>query len=198
VTPFRAGRTAVAALLLAVSVAGCSDPDTSPIPNTLPSPDASSSADRSLPPATGKWTALAAKCPDLASAAARTLGVAGAGRPTADYATNGPDVTADCRWGSDDGQGVSVTMRMTIYQAQAAADAAWQVLSAGQTEKLAGVGDEAFTSLEQTGVAIRVRSNNAVTTVRIVAPAGAASPDRLRELRQSAGEITADVLDDLR
>jgi hypothetical protein len=186
------------ALVLAASVAGCSDPDTSPIPNTLPTPDASSVADRSLPPATGKWAGLATKCPNLTSAAARTLGVAGPGRPTADYVTNGADVTADCRWGSDDGQGVSVTMRMSIYQAHAAADAAWQVLSAGQTEKLSGVGQEAFTSLEQTGVAVRVRSDNAVATVRIVAPAGSASPDRLQELRQSAGEITADVLDDLR
>jgi hypothetical protein len=189
---------AVAALVVAVAVAACGAPDTSPIPNTLPSPDTSFSADRSLPPATGTWTGLTAKCPDLASAAARTLGVAGAGRPTADYAMNGPDVTADCRWGSDDGQGVSVTMRMSLYRAQAAADAAWQVLSAGQTEKLSGVGDEAFVGLEQGGVAVRVRSNNAVATVRIVAPTGAASPGRLRELRQSAGEITADVLDDRR
>jgi hypothetical protein len=192
------GRRALPALILVALLAGCSQPDTSPIPNTLPTPDASSSPDRSLPPAKGKWAGLGAKCPKLESAAARALGVTGEGRPTPEYITNGAGVTADCRWGSDDGHGMAVKLRMSIYPSQTGADAQWRVLSAGKTEKLSGVGDEAFSSLEPSDVAVWVRSNNVVATVRIVPPSASASHDRLQQQRPAAGEITSDMLDDLR
>jgi hypothetical protein len=185
-------------LVLAAVLAGCSKPDTSPVPNTVPTPDASAPPNRSLPPATGKWNGLSTKCPKLEGPTARALGVAGEGRPTPDYITKGADVTVDCRWGSDDGKGMTARLRMTIYQSQPAADAAWRVLSAGQTEKLSGVGDEAFSSLEPPDVAVRVRSNNVVATVRLVLPSASASADRLKSQRPAAAEITADMLDDLR
>jgi hypothetical protein len=47
-------------------------------------------------------------------------------------------------------------------------------------------------------VITRVRSRNVTATVRLVVPAGSATPERLQDLRPAAGEITADVLDDLR
>jgi hypothetical protein len=184
--------------MLAVGLAGCSEPDTSPIPNTLPTPDASAPATRSLPPATGAWTGLRSTCPTLSGAAAATAGVSGPGRPTADHATNGPDVTADCQWGSTDGRGVAATMRMSVYRTQAASDAAWQVLSAGQREPLSGIGDEAFTSVEPPAITIRVRTNNVVATVRLVMPTESVAVDELQRHRSTAEEITKDVLDDLR
>jgi hypothetical protein len=188
----------VLALALAAVLAGCSKPVTSPVPNTVPTPDASAAPNRSLPPATGKWTGLSAKCPNLEGSTARTLGVAGDGRPTPDYVINGGDVTVDCRWGSDDGRGMAVTLRMGIYRSQPAADAAWRVLSAGQTTTVSGLGDEAFSSLEPPDIAVRVRSNNVVATVRLVLPSASVTPDRLRQERPSAAEITSDILHDLR
>jgi hypothetical protein len=188
---------ALAILVLpALLLAGCHDPDTSPLPDTLPSTTAS--AGRPLPPADGSWTGLSTGCPDLRSPAAGTINATGAGRPAADHRTEGSPVTADCEWGSTDGKGVLIRMRLTIYPAQAAADAAWRVLSAGQTEELPGVGDEAFLATEPPEVITRVRSRNVTATVRLVVPAGSATPERLRDLRPAAGEITADVLDDLR
>jgi hypothetical protein len=186
-------------LLLGVVLAGCSKPDTTPKNNS-----ASSSADDSSPAAKGKWNGLGDKCPRLDSAAARGLGVAGAGRPTPDYVTTGPYLIADCRWGADDGRGVALTMRMSIYQVQPAADAQWQVLTAGAKEPLSGVGDKAFTALEPEGVRVRVLSSNVVATVRVLVPAPsgadakAAGDRRLREVQQVAAELTRDVLDDLR
>jgi hypothetical protein len=120
----------------------------------------------------------------------------GEGRPTPEYRVDGPLTTVDCAWGSTDGEGATVTLRMTVYPAQAAADAAWQVLAAGQTARLPGVGDEAYVADEPPAVAVRARSRNAVATVRLVLPG--ATPERLAQLRPTAGEITADVLDDLR
>jgi hypothetical protein len=190
----RTGLLAVA--VLAAATAGCSSPKVTPIPTTgfseSPAPG------RSLPAATGKWSGLATKCPDLTSAAARTLGVAGEGQPTADYVDNGPNlIAADCRWGSTDDHGVSVTLRMTIYRAQEPADAQWQVLSAGSTDKIA-VGDEAFVGNDGKAVRVIARSNNVVATVRIIPPTASASPARLTDLTKSAAEITGDMLDDLR
>jgi hypothetical protein len=191
-------RRKLAAILVApvLLLVGCDDPDASPLPNTLPTTTAS--AERPVPPAGDSWTGLGTKCPTLQSPAAGTINATGEGRPTADHRTEGSPATADCQWGSTDGQGVLVGMRMTIYPTQPAADAAWRVLSAGQTEKLAGVGDEAFIATEPPEVITRVRSRNVTATVRPVVPAGSATPDRLQDLRPAAGEITADVLDDLR
>jgi hypothetical protein len=172
-------------------------PDTSPIPNTLPTPDAST-ANRSLPAATGTWAGLGSTCPDLTSGAAATTGVSGHGRPTSDYTTKGPDVTADCQWGSTDGRGMIATLRMSIYRAQAASDAAWQVLSAGQTEPLIGIGDEAFAGIEPPAITVRVRSKNVVATVRLVMPTASMTVERLQQHRPMAEEITKDMLDDLR
>jgi hypothetical protein len=194
VTRLRAGLVVVAVL---AATAACSSPDIAPIPNPGSSVSASPVPDRSLPPVTGRWAGLARKCPDLTSGAARTLGVAGEGRPTADYVENGPNlVVADCQWGSTDDHGVSVAMRMTINQVQAAADAQWQTLSAGSTDRIT-VGDEAFISTDGTSVRVIVRSDNVVATVRIIPPSASASPDRLEQLRQSAAEITSDMLDAL-
>ena len=194
----RARRLPAVTLVLIAALAGCSQPDTSPVPNTVPTPDPSAAPNRSLPPATGRWKGLDTKCPNLEGPTARTLGVAGDGRPTPDYVTNGGDVTVDCRWGSDDGKGTAVRLRMSVYQSQPAADAAWRVLSAGQTEKVSGLGDEAFSSLEPPDIAVRLRSNNVVATVRLVLPAASVTPARLREERPSAAEITSDILHDLR
>jgi hypothetical protein len=198
VTRHRARTVPALALALTAVLAGCSKPDTSPVPNTVPTPDPSAAPTRSLPPATRKWSGFSTKCPNLEGPTARTLGVAGDGRPTPDYVTSGDDVTVDCRWGSDDGKGRAVTLRMSIYQSQPAADAAWRVLSAGQTTAVSGLGDEAFSSLEPPDIAVRVRSNNVVATVRLVLPSTSATPERLRTERPSAAEIASDILHDLR
>jgi hypothetical protein len=184
--------------MLAVGLAGCSEPNTSPIPNTLPTPDASATANRSVPAPNGTWTGLRTTCPTLSSKAAVSMGVNGPGRPTSDYTTNGPNVTADCQWGSTDGRGISATLRMSIYRTQAASDAAWQVLSAGQTEPANGIGDEAFTRVEPPAVTVRVRSNNVVAVVRLVMPAASVTVKALQQHRPVAEEITKDMLDDLR
>jgi hypothetical protein len=188
----------VMAAVLAAATAACSSPTVTPIPTPGFGGSASPVPGRSLPAASGKWAGLATKCPDLTSAAARTLGVAGEGQPTANYVANGPNlVAADCRWGSTDDHGVSVAMRMTIYKEQEPADAQWRVLSAGSTDKI-GVGDEAFVDNDGKAVRVIVRSNNVVATVRIIPPSASASPDRLTQLAQPAAEITGDMLDDLR
>lgn len=192
-----ARRLAALAAVFALTVAGCSSPTLEQVPNPPFSVSASPVPDRSLPPAAGHWAGLKSKCPNLTSAAARTLGVAGEGRPTANYAENGPNaIVVDCTWGSTDDRGVSVTLRMLIQKQQAAADAQWQVLSAGSTDRIR-VGDEGFISTDGAAVRVIVRSGNVVATVRIVPPSASASPDRLAELRQSASEIVNDMLDDL-
>lgn len=193
----RVRRLAALALVSALAVAGCSSHTLDQVPNPPLSGSASAVPDRSLPPASEHWARLASKCPDLTSTAAGTLGVAGAGRPTVNYVENGPNaIVVDCTWGSTDDRGLSVTLRMLIQQQQAAADAQWQVLSAGGTDPIR-VGDEGFISTDGTAVRVIVRSGNAVATVRIVPPSVSASPDRLAELRQSASEIVNDMLDDL-
>jgi hypothetical protein len=193
----RARRLAAPAFVFALTVAGCSSPTLDQVPNPPFSGSASSVPDRSLPPATDHWAGLNSKCPDLTSAAAGTLGVPGEGRPTANYIENGPNaIVVDCAWGSTDDRGVSVTLRMLIQKQQAAADAQWQVLSAGSTDRIR-VGDEGFISTDGAAVRVIVRSGNVVATVRIVPPSASASPDRLAELRQSASEIVNDMLDDL-
>jgi hypothetical protein len=186
----------VTALLV---TAACDAPDTPPVPDTLPAPASSAAAATPGPSAAGAlWTGLAGRCPELTGPAAAAVNATGEGRPTENHRVDGPLTTADCAWGSTDGQGIAVALRMTIYPAQPAADAAWQVLSAGQADRLPGVGDEAFTAVEPPAVAVRARSRNAVATVRLIVPSGEATPGRLRQLRPSAGEIAADVLDDLR
>jgi hypothetical protein len=180
-----------------LAAAGCSSPALDQVPNPPFSVSASAVPDRSLPPPSAHWARLRSTCPDLTSGAARTLGVAGAGRPTGNDAENPPNATVvDCAWGSTDGRGVSVTLRMLIQQRQAAADAQWQVLSAGSTDRIA-VGDEGFIGTDGAAVRVIVRSGNVVATVRIVPPDASASPDRLAGLRQPAAEIVNDVLDDL-
>lgn len=193
-----ARRMAVPVAALAVLVGGCSTPDTSPVPNTLPTPAASPSTAVSRSAGAGRWVGLRTRCPDLRSRAAGAEGVTGEGRPTADYTTDGANLTADCRWGSTDGRGTAVELRLSLYAAQPAADAAWRVLSAGQTAGLSGVGDEAFSSLEPPAVTVRVRSSNVVAVVRVVTPTASASVERLRGLQPTATDITQDVLDDLR
>ncbi|MGK5440416.1 hypothetical protein ACSNN7_01090 [Micromonospora sp. URMC 105] len=190
-------RTALPLTALIVLAAGCTEPDTSPLPNTLPTTTVAPSSDRPLPPATGTWTRLAEKCPQLTNQAASGLGVGGQGRPTPDYRSTATIITADCQWGSTDGTGASVTARLVIYPAQPAADAAWQALTAGRTQPTTGVGDEAFVTIEPPAVAVRARSNNAVATIRLLSPS-ATTANELGELEPAAVTITRDVLDDLR
>ncbi len=193
----RTGLLPVVALTALALTAAC-DPQVDPVRNPLPAPTGSSATASSASAPGVLWTGLSGRCPRLAGPAAASVNATGEGRPTDAYRSDGPITTVDCAWGSTDGQGIAVAVRMTIYPAQAAADAAWQVLAAGQTDRLPGVGDEAFTAAEPPAVAVRARSRNAVATVRVVAPAAEATPDRLAQLRPATGEITADVLDDLR
>jgi hypothetical protein len=206
-------RRVLPVLMLVTLLTGCSAADISPIPTPTRSLDGSPSPDQSRSTAKGKWTGLDAKCPTLESSTARALGVAGEGRPTSRYLAKGQFFTADCRWGSDDGHGLAVTVRMGISEYQAGTDAQWEILSAAYTgagvQKLSGVGNEAFCTLEPVvleptdgerfdmAVAVRVRSYNAVATVRLMPPA-ATTADQLRRLRPAAAEITEDMLDDLR
>lgn len=173
-------------LLLAV-LAGCTDVDTSPIDSGVPAASPTGSA-RPLPSAGGHWKGFASQCPELTSAAAKDLGVSGAGSPTDEYSTSETVTQADCHWGSSDGHGNAVDARVSIWANQKAADAQWQVLSTGQTTPLA-VGDEGFIADEAGAVVVRTRSANAVATVRLSTPADKADT--------AASEITNDVLDDL-
>jgi hypothetical protein len=200
----RLGRVApLPVMVLAALLSGCTKPDTSPIRNDLPRPSGSPPSERPLPPAKGKWTGLKAKCPTLDSAAARSLGVTGEGRPTPEYHTYEKNVIADCQWGSEDGRGTAVKVRLEVWESQQASDAGWRIVSAGQTQLLPGVGDEAFSTLEPPNATVRVRTNNAVAIVRIAVPDPVggdkdALMQRLHQVQPSAEGVTRDVLDDLR
>ncbi|GGQ65111.1 hypothetical protein [Couchioplanes azureus] len=200
-------RGVLAAAALVLSAAGCgTGVDTSPVENPVtgsaPAPAATaglpSAPTAGLPPPTGKWAGLTAKCPALTGPVATRLGVAGAGRPTDEYGDFGDIVRADCAWGSTDGKGTAATARISIYQRQEGADAEWSALRTGQTDPVAGLGREAFASREPDGMTVRVLSNNAVAIVRLRPPAPPASADSLAELRDPAVALTKDVLDDLR
>jgi hypothetical protein len=178
------GRFRVVVLLLAPLLAGCS---------------AQASAEPPVPSAAVRWTGLAGECPDLIGPAARALDVIGNGRPTTEYEADGRDVVIpDCSWGPDGGDGMAVTVRMSIHRTQTAAAAEWQVVSAGQERKMPAVGDEAFSAVEMPALVIRTRSHNAVVTLRLVAPEDEATEELFEELRPAAAELTRDVLGDLR
>jgi hypothetical protein len=174
-------RAATLVLLTGLVLAGCGDHDNRVLPAAPPSP--------------GKWTGLAAKCPNLASPTAHTLGVAGAGRPTSEYATYGQDLVADCAWGSTDGKGTAADMRLNLWHQPDAATAQWQVLTAGDTAQVAGVGDEATVILAPPAVTILARSANAVITMRLTSPKAGA--DKLTQLQPQALELTVEMLKSL-
>ena len=175
-------RAAALVLLTALALSGCGDHDSRVMPAAPPSP--------------GKWSGLAAKCPTLASPTAKTLGVAGAGRPTPEYATYGHDLVADCAWGSPDGTATTAAMRLNVWHEPDAATAQWQVLSAGDTAEVAGVGDEATVVLAPPGVTVLARSANAVITVKLTSPKAGA--DKLPQLQPQALELTVEMLKSLR
>jgi hypothetical protein len=179
-------RRATALLLLTslvpLALSACGDHDNRVMPAAPPSP--------------GKWRGLAAKCPTLASPTAKSLGVAGAGRPTPEYATYGQDLVADCAWGSTDGKGTAAAMRLNLWHQPDAATAQWQVLTAGDTAQVAGVGDEATVVLAPPAVTVLARSANAVITVKVTSPKAGA--DKLPQLQPQALELTVEMLKSLR
>ncbi|OJF10313.1 hypothetical protein [Couchioplanes caeruleus] len=193
----RRGIPAAAAVVM--TVAGCGGGvDVSPVENPITGSVPAAAPTASLPPMTGRWAGLTAKCPALTGPVATRFGLAGAGRPTDEYNDFGDIVHADCAWGSTDSQGYAATARISIYQRQEGADAQWQALRTGQTDPVAGLGREAFASTEPDGMAVRVLSNNAVAVVRLRPPASSASADGPGKLRDPAITLTKDVLDDLR
>lgn len=157
-------RAAVLALVTAVALAGCGDHDNRVRPAGSPSP--------------GKWKGLAAKCPTLASPTAHALGVARAGKPTADYAKYGEDLVADCAWGSTDGKGTAVAMRLNLWHQPDEATAQWQVLTAGDTAQVAGVGDEATVVLDPPDITVLARSANAVITMTLTSQKAKPNEDK--------------------
>jgi hypothetical protein len=187
-------RNGAGVLLLTSVLAGC----TASASAELPAPDSPTTE----PPASAapiRWTGLAARCPELTSAAARELGVDGIGRPTPDHHTSGPALlVADCAWESGDRPATTVAVRISIHRTQPAASAQWQVVSAGQDRRIPAAGPDAFSAVEVPALVIRIRSHNAVATVRLVVPEEEASEGRFEDLRPAAAEITRDVLDDLR
>jgi hypothetical protein len=186
----------LAAAVVAMTVAGCGDDiDTGPVENPITGSAPAPAPAAGLPPATGKWTGLTAKCPALTGPVAARLGLSGAGRPTDEYGEFGDIVRADCAWRSTGEQGYTATARLSIYQRQEGADAEWQALRTGRTDPVAGIGREAFASPEPDGMTVRVLSDNAVATVRLRPTDPSASLDRLRE---PAIAVAKDVLDDLR
>jgi hypothetical protein len=175
-------RAAAFVLITGLALAGCGGHDSRVMPSGPPSP--------------GKWRSLVAKCPTLAGPSATTLGVAGAGRPTADYATYGEDLVADCAWGATDGKGTAVAMRLNLWHQPDAATAQWQVLTAGDTAQVAGVGDEATVAIVPPEITVLARSANAVITVTLSSPKAGA--DKLTQLRPQALELTVEMLKSLR
>jgi hypothetical protein len=189
-------RGLLAAAAVALTVAGCgNDVDTGPVDNPVTGSAPAPASTAGLPPATGKWAGLAAKCPELTGPVAAQLGLSGAGRPTAEYGEFGGIVHADCTWTSAGDQGYTATARVSVYQRQEGADAQWQVLRTGHTDPVAGLGREAFASAELGGMTVRVLSDNAVAVVRL-RPSASAAPG-LGKLRDPAVALTEDVLDDL-
>ncbi len=175
-------RATVLVLLTGLVLAGCGGRDNRVMPAARPSP--------------GKWSSLAAKCPTLASPTAKALGVAGSGRPTPEYATYGQDLVADCAWGSADGKGNEAEMRLNLWHRPDAATAQWQVLTAGDTAQVAGVGDEATVRLATPDVTVLARSANAVITMTLTSPKAGA--DKLPQLQPEALELTVEMLKSLR
>lgn len=174
-------RATTLVLVATLALAGCGNHDNRVMPVAPPSP--------------GKWSGLAARCPILASPTAHTLGVAGAGRPTPEYATYGQDLVADCAWGSADGKGMAADMRLNLWHQPDAATAQWQVLTAGDTAQVAGVGDEATVILDPPAVTVLARSANAVITVKLTSPKAGA--DKLTQLQPQALELTVEMLKSL-
>jgi hypothetical protein len=192
-------RGILAAAAAAMAVAGCGtdvNPGTAETPITRSASAAAPSA--GLPPATGKWAGLTAKCPDLTSSEAAQLGLSGAGRPTGEYGDFGDIVRADCAWSSTGDQRYAAIVRVSIYQRQEAADAEWQALRTGQTRPVPGLGREAFAAVQPGGMTVRVLSNNAVATVRLRPLASSTAPESLEQLRDPTIAIAKNVLDDLR
>jgi hypothetical protein len=177
-------RAAALVLVTTLSLAGCGDRDSRVRPAGSPSP--------------GKWKSLTAKCPTLAGPIAHMLGVAGAGRPTPDYAEYGEDLVADCAWGSTDGKGTAAAMRLNVWHQPDAAIAQWQVLTAGDMAQVAGVGDEATVVLDPPAITVLARSANAVITMKLTAPKAKAGADQLTELQPQALELTVEMLKSLR
>jgi hypothetical protein len=200
----RVRRNGPGLLLLASVLAGCTASASADSP-TLDPPAALNppAFDRAGPdrPASAppiRWTRLAASCPELTGAAARDLGVDGMGRPTPDHHTRGSAlVVADCEWGTGR-HGTTVAVRMSIHRTAAAASAQWRVLSAGQDRRIPAAGPDAFSAVEVPALVIRIRSHNAVATVRVAVPEQEATEGRFEDLRPAAAAITRDVLDDLR
>jgi len=175
-------RAGTLVLVTTLALAGCGGHDSRVRPAGSPSP--------------GKWKSLTAKCPTLDSPIARSLGVAGAGRPTPEYGEYGDDLVADCAWGSTDGKGTAAAMRLNVWHEPDAATAQWQVLTAGDMAQVAGVGDEATVVLDPPSITVLARSANAVITMKLTSPK--AGPDTLAQIQPQALELTVQMLKSLR
>jgi len=164
---------------------------------------ASAPAPAASPTASWRWNGLIAKCPVLDGAAAHTFGVSGEGRPTADYRVKlSKGLFAVCVWGRPDGTVPGVEAKIDITHPKAV-DAVWNIWEV--YDQVPGLGDDARrqVTLRPSGLAIHVRSDNALVTVTITPsePSGETESEmsaRLKRLEPVATEITKDVLEDLR
>jgi hypothetical protein len=195
--PIAYGLVAATAL---TGLAGCSKPgpDVSPLP-TMSAPPGPPASQRSLPPATHKWSAATVTCPTTTAEAAHRLKIDGTATQT--RASGDADLgrIVECRWGPDDYSATAMTVKLTVAGNQAGADAGWQFISTNlvKPQPLPGVGEEAFVSqpLDGRGIQVDVRSGNAYAVIHLIPATGAA--DGQAELREAAPALAADVLDDL-
>ncbi|MFC0007724.1 hypothetical protein [Micromonospora siamensis] len=217
---------ALPALLLA---AGCgSTGDDAEQPDPAPTTAAGTPRATEAASTGARWTGLAQRCPQLTSAAARTLKATGAGTPDRAESGDGTYVaTAGCAWGAAaQGGRPGVNAKVTVYRRLPAGGDVTKEATSQLAGLLTGIraeageasnggrtvlvpeatpGDEAFTVLypAEKVAATTVRSANAVVTVRILL---GRSPEnrlpvvtgQLRALRPQLRELAADVLDDLR
>ena len=185
----------IASGLVAAALAGCAQPDVTPIP-TLAVPSHPPVTQRSLPPVTHKWSSATVTCPDLTGTTAAQLKLSGKGTQTRADGSDDIGRIVECHWGPADFSATSMTVKLNVAGNQGGADAAWQVISSTlyHPQPLPGVGEEAFVSdpLDARGVQIDVRTGNANVTIHLIPATGAA--DGNAALRTAAPELAAGAI----
>jgi hypothetical protein len=188
------------AAVTAATLASCSSPEVPDVNIDLPSSSASlpvplpSAATRSAPPATHKWKTDGLACPQLTDSAAGALGISGVGKVIDSTAAKTVGNSINCRWGPGDETATTVTLHLDTSTSQAAADAAWQILSAPLPMPMNGVGEQAFVSADTGGreIQVAVRSGNATFDIRLTPKKGDAKGETAT--RDAAPAIATDML----
>lgn len=183
-----------------LAMAGCSEPD-APKDLALPSPGYSYPSSprpepsRSVPPPAHQWRTNDLTCPTVTAAEARAVGVAGPGTLTSATDVTRIGQVIDCTWKPADGPAQSVTVKISTSTRQDVADQGWQRRTAGMTEQVEGVGEQAFIQTRGNLIIVEVRSGNA--NLNMLIAGRARDPEGVAKLQQAAPFLAGDMLSSL-